>query len=149
MPKVSVIVPIYKVEGYMDKCIDSILAQTLQDLEIILVDDGSPDKCGARCDEYQTIDSRIRVIHKPNGGLSDARNAGLEIATGEYIGFVDSDDYIHENMFELLVDLCEKKNTLISGCDLVYVYDNSIEQEVRSTNEIVVLSAQNFFRKIS
>lgn len=92
--KISVIVPVYKVEPYLRKCVGSILAQTYQNLEIILVDDGSPDNCGAICDEYAKQDSRITVIHKPNSGLSDARNAGLDCATGEYITFVDSDDWI-------------------------------------------------------
>ena len=93
-PLISVIVPVYGVEAYLNQCIDSILAQTHKNLEIILVDDGSPDRCPTICDEYARKDSRVRVIHKKNGGLSDARNAGLEIATGEYIGFVDSDDWI-------------------------------------------------------
>jgi len=90
-PKISIIVPVYKVEPYLRKCIDSILAQTFTDFELILVDDGSPDGCGKICDEYAKKDNRILVIHKSNGGLSSARNAGLEIAKGEYIGFVDSD----------------------------------------------------------
>ena len=93
-PLVSVIVPIYKVEKYLRQCVDSILAQTYTNLEVILVDDGSPDDCGAICDEYAAKDERVRVIHKENGGLSDARNVGLDAATGEYIAFVDSDDYL-------------------------------------------------------
>lgn len=100
MPKVSVIVPIYKVEKYLRQCIDSIINQSLKDIEIILVNDGSPDNCPKICDEYKKIDSRIKVIHKKNGGLSSARNAGMKIATGEYIGFVDSDDYIEHDMYE-------------------------------------------------
>ena len=87
-PLISVIVPIYKVERYLPKCVDSILNQTYSNLEIILVDDGSPDGCGRLCDAYAARDSRIRVIHKPNGGLSDARNAGIEIARGAYLSFV-------------------------------------------------------------
>lgn len=148
MAKVSVIVPIYKVENYMLKCIDSILSQTLTDLEIILVDDGSPDHCGEICDEYEAKDSRVKVIHKKNGGLSDARNAGLVIATGEYIGFVDSDDYITPEMFKLLVELCEKNHTKIAGCDLAYVYDNSSKKEIRSTYEEKVFISQDFFKKM-
>ena len=100
---ISVIVPVYKVEQYLKKCIDSILEQTYYNLEIILVDDGSPDNCGAICDEYAKKDSRIRVIHKNNGGLSDARNAGLDIMTGEYVAFVDSDDWIEPTMYEKLL----------------------------------------------
>ena len=93
MPAVSVIVPVYNVEKYLRRCIDSILAQTFTDFELILVDDGSPDNCGAICDEYAARDARVRVIHKENGGVSSARNAGLDAATGEYVAFVDGDDY--------------------------------------------------------
>ena len=89
--KISIIVPIYKVEKYINKCIDSILNQTYKNIEVILVDDGSPDNCGKICDKYLLKDDRIKVIHKENGGLSSARNAGLDIATGDYIGFVDSE----------------------------------------------------------
>lgn len=99
---VSVIVPVYKVEKYLSKCIDSILNQTYSNLEIILVDDESPDHCGAICDEYAKKDSRIKVIHKENGGLSDARNAGIDVASGEYLMFVDSDDWIDCNAIEVL-----------------------------------------------
>ena len=91
---ISVIVPIFKVEDYLRKCVDSVINQTYKNLEIILVDDGSPDNCPKICDEYANQDSRIKVIHKENGGLSDARNAGMKIAKGEYVSFIDSDDYI-------------------------------------------------------
>ena len=107
---ISVIVPVYKVEPYIHKCLDSILAQTYQNLEIILVDDGSPDSCGKICDEYVARDPRIKVIHKPNGGLSDARNAGLDVCTGEYIGFVDSDDWIEPHMYQRLYELIQQFN---------------------------------------
>lgn len=99
---ISVIVPVYKVEEYLPRCVESILTQTYRNLEIILVDDGSPDWCGEICDEYAKKDSRIHVVHKKNGGLSDARNVALDIANGEYIGFVDSDDWIEPEMFEVL-----------------------------------------------
>ncbi len=102
MPILSIIVPVYNVEKYLDRCVESILAQTFTDFELILVDDGSPDNCGKMCDEYAKKDQRITVIHKRNGGLSDARNAGLDIAKGEFVGFVDSDDWIHPQMYELL-----------------------------------------------
>lgn len=102
-PLISVIVPIYKVEDYMDECVTSILAQTYSNLEIILVDDGSPDSCPQKCDVLAKKDARIRVIHKENGGLSSARNAGVKIATGQYISFVDSDDVIEEHMYEVLI----------------------------------------------
>lgn len=102
MPVFSVIVPVYKVEAYLEECIESILAQTFSDYELILVDDGSPDRCGEICDTFAQRDSRIHVIHKENGGLSDARNAGLDIAAGDYICFVDSDDCIVPDMLETL-----------------------------------------------
>ena len=112
--KISVIVPIYNVEDYLHRCVDSIINQTYTNLEIILVDDGSPDNCLKICDEYAKKDSRIKVVHKKNGGLSDARNAGLEIATGEYIGFVDSDDYISLYFYEKLMNVIK-----VSGSDIV------------------------------
>ena len=105
MNKISIIVPVYKTEPYLRKCVDSILAQTHPDLEVILVDDGSPDHSGQICDEYAVQDPRVRVIHKPNGGLSDARNAGLDICTGDYIGFVDSDDWIEPTMYGTLLEM--------------------------------------------
>lgn len=107
-PLVSVIVPCYKVEQYLPKCIDSIIAQTYENLEIWLVDDGSPDRCGEICDEYAEKDKRLNVIHKENGGLSDARNAAIDRATGEWITFVDSDDYVAEDYVETLYRLVEK-----------------------------------------
>ena len=107
-PLISVIIPIYKVEKYLNKCIDSVLNQVYENLEIILVDDGSPDNCPQICDSYAKQDPRIVVIHKKNGGLSDARNAGIEIAHGEYVLFVDSDDWIHEKCIHLLYEYCNK-----------------------------------------
>lgn len=105
---ISVIVPVYNVEKLLPKCLDSILAQTHENLEIILVDDGTKDRGGILCDEYAAKDSRIRVIHKENGGLSSARNAGLDVARGEYIGFVDSDDWIEPEMYETMLALAKK-----------------------------------------
>lgn len=116
---ISVIVPVYKVEKYLRRCIDSIIAQSYDNLEIILVDDGSPDECGRICDEYASADSRIKVIHKENGGLSDARNSGTEMACGEYITFVDSDDYIAPHFIEYLYGLLTDNNADISCCCMV------------------------------
>lgn len=113
---ITIIVPVYNVEKYIKKCIDSILHQTYKNLEIILVDDESPDNCGTICDEYTQKDYRVRVIHKKNGGLSDARNIGLKIANGKYIGFIDSDDYIKRNMIQDLYNLLKEKNADISIC---------------------------------
>lgn len=118
-PKISVIIPVYKVENYLDRCVKSIISQTYENMEILLVDDGSPDNCPKMCDEYAAIDNRVRVIHKPNGGLSDARNAGIDVATGEYITFVDSDDWISENCIEVLMQIQQKNHTLISVIDTV------------------------------
>ena len=99
-PKVSIIIPVYKVEKFLTRCLDSVLGQTLKEIEIILVDDGSPDNCGNICDEYAAKDKRVIVIHKKNAGVSAARNSGLEVASGEFVGFVDSDDYVAATMFE-------------------------------------------------
>ncbi len=109
MPEISIIVPVYKVEKYLDRCVKSILKQTFKNFELILVDDGSPDRCPKLCDAWGRRDPRIRVIHKENGGLSSARNAGLKSACGSYIGFVDSDDWIAEDMYELLYKLITEK----------------------------------------
>lgn len=115
-PLISIIIPVYRTEKYLRKCVESVLAQTYTNLEIILVDDGSPDNCGKICDEYAAKDKRIRVIHQPNQGLSAARNAGLDIAKGEYIGFVDSDDYIEPDMYEYLYGLIIRDNASMSVC---------------------------------
>lgn len=115
--KISVIVPIYNVEPFIDRCIDSILNQTHTNLEIILIDDGSPDNCGKICDEYAKRDNRIKVIHKQNGGLSSARNAGLDIATGDYIAFVDSDDWIDQGMYATLLSIAQENDADIVECN--------------------------------
>lgn len=122
-PQISVIVPIYKVEKYLKECVDSILAQTYQNFELILVDDGSPDSCPAMCDEFAKQDSRVVVIHKENGGLSDARNAGLDIAKGEYIGFVDGDDYISPRMYETLINRILSDKSDFAVCEHARVDD--------------------------
>ena len=145
-PKISVIVPVYKVEKYLDKCVESIVNQTYKNLEIILVDDGSPDNCPAMCDEWAEKDERIRVIHnKENGGVSSARNAALEVATGDYIGFVDSDDWIDSDMYEALVDVLVKTGSGISGCfyktvtgDLVNVIKSDFDLKVFTSDEYLV-----------
>lgn len=120
--QLSIIVPVYKVESLLDKCVESILSQTFTDFELILVDDGSPDNCGAMCDEWARKDPRIRVVHKDNGGLSDARNAGIDAARGDCLGFVDSDDCIAPEMFEVLVQNMEKHHADISMCGYANVY---------------------------
>lgn len=120
---ISVIVPVYKVEPYLRQCIDSILAQTYTDFELILVDDGSPDNCPAICDEYAAKDSRIRVIHQENGGISAARNTGLDIAKGEYIAFVDSDDVVCKTYLERLLQALLAEQADIAVCDMVAFAD--------------------------
>jgi len=115
-PKVTIVVPVYKVENTIRRCIDSLIQQSLKEIEIILVDDGSPDRSGAICDEYAAIDYRIKVIHKENGGASSARNAGMRIAQGDYIGLVDSDDYVEKSMYEVLHNIAESKNVDVVNC---------------------------------
>lgn len=117
MAEISIIVPVYNVEKYLENCIDSILNQTFKDYELILVDDGSTDKSGDICDKYEKKDIRIKVIHKSNEGLSSARNIGLDMACGKYIGFIDSDDSIHPRMYEILYDLIQTYKADISCCD--------------------------------
>ena len=101
-PKVSIVVPVYRVECYLDRCVQSLVNQTLKEIEIILVDDGSPDKCPQMCDEYAKKDYRVKVIHKQNAGLGMACNSGIEVATGDYIAFCDSDDYVDVKMQETM-----------------------------------------------
>lgn len=122
-PLVSIVVPIYKVEQYLSQCIDSILNQTYQNLEILLVDDGSPDNCGDICDEYAAKDKRVKVIHKQNGGLSDARNAAIDIATGEYITCIDSDDYVAQNHVEHLYKMIQE-----TGADMAVEWGQTFDE---------------------
>lgn len=125
-PLISVIVPVYKVEQYLHRCVDSILAQTYPNIEVILVDDGSPDRCGAICDEYAQTDQRVQVVHRPNGGLSAARNSGLDVCHGEYIGFVDSDDCISPEMYQKLFLDIVNYSTKISFCHSYGYYGGAI-----------------------
>ncbi len=119
MPGISIIVPVYKVEAYLRPCVDSILAQTFSDFDLILVDDGSPDNCGAICDEYATKESRVHVILQQNGGLSAARNAGIEAASGEYLTFVDSDDMIHPETMEKMLFILKETGAELCVCSLL------------------------------
>lgn len=124
---VSVIVPVYKVEKYLEKCVSSIISQTYKNLEIILVDDGSPDNCPNMCDEFAKKDKRIKVIHKENGGLSDARNAGLDIMTGDFVCFVDSDDWVEKNYVEEMLNIQQKTNADVVACGINLVDEESGE----------------------
>lgn len=122
MPKISVIVPVYKVEAYLSRCVESILIQSFVDFELILIDDGSPDNCGKICEDYANKDKRIVVIHKKNGGLSDARNVGIdwvfENSDSEWITFVDSDDWLHKEYLERLLDAAIENNVEVSSCGM-------------------------------
>jgi len=131
---ITVIVPIYNVEKYLSKCIDSILNQTYTNLEIILVDDGSQDNCGKICDEYAKKDNRIKVIHKENGGVSQARNVGLDNANGEFIAFIDSDDYIEKEMLYILKN--NIKNVDLSVCGSQKVIDNNIIEQFKIEKDV-------------
>ncbi|MCD8019183.1 MAG: glycosyltransferase [Clostridiales bacterium] len=126
MPKFSIIVPIYNVEQYLIRCIESLVNQTLKDIEIILVDDGSPDGCPAICDEYAASDSGIRVIHKKNGGVSAARNDGLALTTGEWVLFCDSDDWMERDACEALYDAGEKENVDVVVADIYRIKGHEI-----------------------
>ncbi|UNC93475.1 glycosyltransferase family 2 protein [Candidatus Contubernalis alkaliaceticus] len=137
---ITIIVPIYKCEKYIRKCIDSIVNQTYKNLEIILVNDGSPDKCGEICDHYSKIDKRFKVIHKENGGISDARNTGLNAARGKYISFADCDDYLHPKMLEVLWQLITTHNADISICDYLKTYPNDSVEVVEQEKAIKVYS---------
>ena len=128
-PLISVIVPVYRVENYLPECIESICSQTYTNLEIILVDDGSPDNCGAICEKYAAKDSRIKVVHKPNGGLSSARNAGLDVASGEFIGFVDSDDIIEHEMYEKMMHTLLEKEADLCFCRVVAMDEDGTRRE--------------------
>lgn len=130
-PLITVIVPIYKVEEYLDRCIESIINQTYENLEVILVDDGSPDNCPKMCDEWAKKDKRIKVIHKENGGLSDARNRGIENANGKYISFIDSDDWIENNMISTLYKFLVETSSDISTCKLI-----SRKEFIKSENKV-------------
>ncbi len=151
-PLISVIVPVYNVEKYLDRCVESIVNQTYKNLEIILVDDGSPDNSGALCDEWAKKDTRIRVFHKENGGLSDARNAGTDYAEGDFITFVDSDDYILPQYVECLYNNLIATNSDVSCCDFKEIYDEGLNTTFENTSEsydIKIISGRDACFKLS
>lgn len=150
MPKVSIIVPVYKVEQYLPRCIDSILSQTFTDFELLLIDDGSPDSSGLICDEYAKKDNRIRVFHKENGGVSSARNYGLHLACGKYISFVDADDVIHPFFIETLYMLSPGNDVVV--CDFIKFtkeYPFSFSQSKKESFSILHLNRENFSQHIT
>jgi glycosyltransferase involved in cell wall biosynthesis len=147
-PLISVIVPVYKVQQYLDRCVQSIVSQSYSCLEIILVDDGSPDCCGDICDNWAARDSRIKVIHKKNGGLSDARNAGMAVAAGELIGFVDSDDWISSEMYRLLYENMLENGSDIAACGVEMVWEDGTPSRMLTAPGCYNLSAQEAMQAI-
>ena len=129
MAKVSVTVPVYKTEKYLERCVGALLCQTLEDIEIILVDDGSPDACPEMCDRFAETDGRIKVVHRENGGLGFARNSGIDVSTGEFIGFVDSDDYVSPDMFEKLYNAAKEHDAQIAMSGLCCVGGIMVSKE--------------------
>lgn len=134
-PLISIIIPVYKTEKYLDRCVESVVNQTYKNLEIILVDDGSPDNCPTMCDAWAEKDGRIKVIHKDNDGLSNARNSGIEICTGDYVMFTDSDDYIEPDMVEFLLNLAIENDADVSRCGY---YQNRDGQETTEFSDFSV-----------
>ena len=145
---ISIIVPVYKVETYLDKCVQSIVDQTYTNLEIILVDDGSPDNCPAMCDAWAKRDSRIKVVHKENGGLSDARNAGMDILSGDYIAFIDSDDYIAPEMLALLYAALQADDSDIAACSVMKVYEDDTPPSMLTVSDNCILDRQEAQREL-
>lgn len=144
---ISVVVPIYGVEDYIRQCVNSIIGQTYRNLEIILVDDGSPDQCPEICDEFRKQDNRIQVIHKPNGGLSDARNTGIRCARGDYLMFVDGDDWIQNTMAEHLLSACKKYNVKLASCAR-YITDGTTVGSTAFASGEQVYSAEEALKQI-
>lgn len=146
--KISAIVPVYKVEAFLDRCVQSIADQSYKNLEIILVDDGSPDNCPAICDAWAEKDSRVKVIHKKNGGLSDARNAGMAVATGELMGFVDSDDWIAPDMYQHLHDLLDANGSDIAACGVEMIWEDGTPSRILTKSGCCVLDQEEAMRAI-
>lgn len=140
---ISVIVPIYKVEAYLERCIKSIVDQTYKNLEIILVDDGSPDRCPEICDEWKEKDDRIKVIHKKNGGLSDARNAGMQIMTGTYVSYIDSDDWIANDMYHNMINAIKEQDADICECAFERTSGIVKKKAVKCDDQVLTMDRQS------
>lgn len=140
---ISIIVPVYNVEKYLNQCIESLINQTYRNLEIILINDGSTDRSGEICNWYKNKDHRIKVIHKKNGGLSSARNSGLDIATGYYIGFVDSDDFVEKTMYEKLYLQIENNNADMIKCNLIEFRNNQMPRDIVSSGNITTYTRED------
>ncbi|MFI3165683.1 MAG: glycosyltransferase family 2 protein [Bacillota bacterium] len=150
--KISIIVPIYNVEEYLGRCINSLVNQTYENIEVILIDDGSPDNCGEMCDKWAQKDARIIVVHKKNGGLSDTRNVGIDVATGDLLMFIDSDDYIRVDMVEVLYNKLIEANADIAICDLLYVDElgnNILDKNTDSRIKDEVITNIDVFNKLT
>lgn len=145
MAEVSIIVPVYQVEKYIRQCVDSILAQTFTDFELILVDDGSKDQSGQICDEYARMDTRVKVIHKENGGAADTRNRGMDQSVGNYVMFVDSDDYIAPTMLECLYKNMLNENADIAACNYLYFFENDSKKDFATNVKSEVLTGSEIF----
>ena len=145
---VSIIIPVYQVEAFLDRCLNSVVNQTYEKIEIILVDDGSPDECGSMCDEWAGRDDRIKVIHKNNEGLGYARNSGLSIATGEYIVFIDSDDYIKKDYINKLVTQMLYYNADLGIGGFIRKYDNREEEEYPVTEKIKIVEQRDIINEV-
>ena len=146
-PLISVIIPVYNVEKYLPFSLESVMRQTYKNLEIILVDDGSKDESGNICEKYAKKDNRLRVIHQQNSGVSVARNTGIAACRGEYVGFVDSDDLIHERLFERLLDELQKNHADLSVCDLLRFKDSSEMNQKTEKKEAVLYSQEQYLKK--
>ena len=146
-PLISVIIPVYKVEKYLKKCVDSVINQTYDNLEIILVDDGSPDNCPKMCDEYAKKDKRIKVIHKENGGVGSARNKGIEKSTGDYITFVDSDDWIEKEFIHEMLDIANKYKVDYVTCGYYRVYESK-KEIINGNLEEIVIDSKEYVNKL-
>ena len=149
MPKLSIIVPVYNVEKYLPTCIECILNQTFLDYELILIDDGSPDRCGKICDEYVQKDNRIQVLHQENAGVSAARNAGMKIAKGELLSFVDADDFLHPQMYEMMITAMAESGSDIGVCEFRFVKeDESYEFAESAQLSYQKLSAEEYISRL-
>ena len=147
MPLVSIIVPVYKAEQWLHRCVDSILAQTMADFELLLINDGSPDRSGEICDEYAAQDSRVRVFHKENGGVSSARNLGLDNAQGEWISFIDADDWVEKEYLEGVTENLDA-DMILGGCRYVNGYFCSADKEIiegRRIGEFMKIHSEDHF----
>ncbi|MCT2160841.1 glycosyltransferase family 2 protein [Granulicatella adiacens] len=146
-PKISIIVPVYNVEQYLERCVESLMSQSYKNIEILLINDGSTDNSGKLCDEIAKRDSRITVYHKENGGLSDARNYGVDKATADFVGFVDSDDYVDEDMYEVLLSNLLKYDAEISFCRLYDVYNDQVLKD-ESKNEPYLMTSEEAIKMV-